>query len=385
MNQWTYDFEIQTMITMFMNAMSDIIIKRFDVNKQSRDRIKTRVVYAPKQRVINDIMDKDQNLQLPVIACHIGGISRDESRVFNKILGNYKQVQYGNTTHEEMPLAVDLSINVSVVTRYQSDMDQILSHLLPYINPYFTISWRTPGRPDEEIRSNVYWNGSANITYPIDLQSSQVARVVADLSFVFKGWLFKALDESHVGTILTVHSTYNTSFNGIPIEYLLDGELRQTTPESDYILLKGSPPQPKTIYPAKVKTGKPQAFRVFGVGFTNIQNVYLSGFPLETMSEEQKPFAGSITLSSEFIPFSGVKLLSSEWSYDKNHTLSFVMPSAQNVGRLDLIVEGPAGYGTLIQNVRINTFNPFPEDTPEHQEFIPFQFPFLYGIEVFEN
>ena len=46
MKQYTYDFEVETMLTMFMNAMSDIVIKRFR-NRQTRDNLKVRIVYAP--------------------------------------------------------------------------------------------------------------------------------------------------------------------------------------------------------------------------------------------------------------------------------------------------------------------------------------------------
>ena len=79
MNRYTYDWEIQTLMTMFMNSMSDIVIKRFNVHKQPQDQIKTRLVYAPKQRVLNDLLNRDQNLQLPVMAFYIGGITRDNN------------------------------------------------------------------------------------------------------------------------------------------------------------------------------------------------------------------------------------------------------------------------------------------------------------------
>ena len=84
MNLYTYDFEVQTMSNMFINAFSDITVKRLNVHKEARDEIKTRVVYAPKQRVLNDLLNKDQNLQLPVVSVSIGSVARDENRVSNR-------------------------------------------------------------------------------------------------------------------------------------------------------------------------------------------------------------------------------------------------------------------------------------------------------------
>jgi len=51
MRKYTYDFEIETMVTMFISAMDDIIVKRYNRNKDPKDSLRVRFVYAPKQRV----------------------------------------------------------------------------------------------------------------------------------------------------------------------------------------------------------------------------------------------------------------------------------------------------------------------------------------------
>ena len=40
-------------------------------------------MFAPKQRVMYDIINKAQNLTLPVVTVNLEGITRDNSRVFN--------------------------------------------------------------------------------------------------------------------------------------------------------------------------------------------------------------------------------------------------------------------------------------------------------------
>jgi len=369
------------MSTMFLNSMSDIVVKRFNVHKEARDQIKTRIVYAPKQRVLNDLLDKDQNIQLPVISCYIGGIARDQGRVFNKILGTFHTPSNStSSTNEKGPLPVDVTYNVSIMTRYQQDMDQILSHILPYVNPYFTISWRTPNRPDFEIRSNVHWNGSVNIQYPFDIAATQVARCVADLSFVFKGWLFQNPEE--VGNILTFNTTFINGQTNIPTEYLIDTPIVSGSNKiQDQLIYKASPPQPKVIQPYFARIGERQQFNVWGAGFERIQNVYLSGAPLSSISTLQDPFS-STSLSADFGPFTAVKLLTSEWSFDKINFMTFVMPSANIHGSLELIIEGPVAYGKLTENVRINTFNPFVSGSPEYNSYVPYQMPYLSGIEI---
>jgi hypothetical protein len=315
------------------------------------------------------------------MAVTIGGITRDQNRVFNKILGTYQNVPgQEKSYHEKTPLPIDVIYNVTIMTRFQQDMDQIISHIIPYINPYFTVSWRTPLRPDFEIRSNVFWNGNVNITYPTDINATQVARVVAELSFTFKGWMFQALQDP-VGVIYSSHSTYVDVLKGIPSEFLLAENYRQSTDSSDYLEYHGVPPQPKAIAPYYAKVGEQQMFDVWGPGFTRINNVYLSGAPFNNTTTFN-PFSGYNELSATNPPFSGIKIDPSKWSYDKDSFMTFVMPSAQNPGRVDLIIEGPAGYGKLTEFVRVNTFNPYLSGTPEYDSFVPYQFPFLEGIIV---
>ncbi len=367
------------MTTMLMNCFSDIIIKRFNVNRDPRDQIKTRVVYAPKQRVLNDLLDKDQNLQLPVISVQIGGIARDENRVFNKLLGTFHHP--ANTTYslnEKGPQPIDVTYNLSIMTRYQQDMDQILSHLLPYINPYFVVSWRTPQRPNFEIRSNVVWNGQANVQYPVELNANQVARVVADLSFVFKGWLFQ--NQTKHENIFNFNVNYIPLSTGANINDIDNLFLPNLYIENQF--LKEAPPQPQIITPYYTNKNVIQQFTLWGNGFNNITNVYLSGSPISN-STIQNPFSSFSTLSASFPSFYGFKLPLTDWWSNDNGTLSLSVSTSSVSGLFDVILENPGGYGSLTNHVIINNYNPFPAGTTEHNSFVPYQLPFRFGVAVY--
>jgi len=85
----TFHFEIKDLVTQFVAAFDDIIIKRYDKNRVPQTNIQVRYVYSPKQRVIYDLVNKAQNITVPVVAVNITNVSRDESRVFNKLAGFY--------------------------------------------------------------------------------------------------------------------------------------------------------------------------------------------------------------------------------------------------------------------------------------------------------
>lgn len=218
MKKQPFYFEIKDIVTQFISAFDDIVITRHNRDREEEHKLDVRYVYAPKQRVIHDLTNKSKHIKLPVVAVSISSIARDAGRVFNKIAGSHHPRidefaghEITNTTDFlKPPVPIDVGVNMSILTRYQSDMDQILSNFIPYTNPYVVISWTTPAgvlQQPQEIRSQVLWDGNVSMTYPQDLDGSSQYRVSADVAFTIKGWLFK--DQSDpTGQIFKVTSNF---------------------------------------------------------------------------------------------------------------------------------------------------------------------------------
>lgn len=182
-------------MTQFVAAFNSVVINRYDKNRVADSKkLKVSYVYSPKQRVIQDLVNKSMHLTLPVISVTIGGINRDNSRVFNKIYGSYySNNAQGSSDYLPQPVPINISVNMSILTKFQTDMDQILSNFIPYSNPYVVISWKIPSSfvaVPQEIRSEVLWSENISMTYPTDIDSGTPFRVSADTSFTIKGWLF---------------------------------------------------------------------------------------------------------------------------------------------------------------------------------------------------
>lgn len=212
-------FEIQDLIIQFANAFDSIVIGRYNKSREQKDRIFVRYLYAPKQRVLYDIVNKAKTITLPVVAISINNMVRDNDRVFNK-LPDVNSFYYGNndtSSKYNAPTPVNINVNFSVITRYQLDMDQILSNFIPYNNPYIIISWPVPpgiiSSEAQEIRSEVLWDGNINMQYPTELRASDKARVVADTSFTIKGWIFPVAQNA-VDNIYKVTSNF-TAVSGM--------------------------------------------------------------------------------------------------------------------------------------------------------------------------
>jgi hypothetical protein len=222
-----FSFEIKDLMIQFVAAFDNVIIKRYNSIREEQDQIQVRYVYSPKQRVLFDIVNRSQNLTLPVIAVSINSVSRDNDRVFNKIAGFYTnktqtESNRGSTSaYMRTPVPVNISVNMSILAKYQSDMDQIISNFVPYNDPYIIISWKVPESAGlsipQEIRSEILWDGNLNMTYPTDINASDKYRISADTSFTIKGWLFKDLSKNAVSNIFFIDNNFNldTSFSSL--------------------------------------------------------------------------------------------------------------------------------------------------------------------------
>ena len=91
-------------------------------------------MYAPKTRVFNYLNNPAPGgLTVPVIGVNINSITRDNTRVFNKNEGF--RVPYSNEEDSLpydkkilQPVPVNIGVSMTIVTKYQNDMDQIISN-----------------------------------------------------------------------------------------------------------------------------------------------------------------------------------------------------------------------------------------------------------------
>ncbi len=200
------------MVTQFVAAFDDIIINRYNRSREVVDKIQVRYLYAPKSRVLNDIVNKAQHITVPAVSVSIASVERDEERVFNKITGFYDAMpSIGTTEYLPSPVPINIGVNMSIITKYQTDMDQILSNFIPYSNPYIVISWKIPSdlsNRTTEIRSEVVWGGSMSLDYPTELDANTTARITADTNFTIKGWVFPYAANLSASNIFTVTTNF---------------------------------------------------------------------------------------------------------------------------------------------------------------------------------
>lgn len=224
----SFSFEIQDLLIQFLAAFNNVVINRYnDKTREIGQKIQVKYVYAPKQRVLYDLINPGQNLILPVVSITIGSIARDQNRVFSKNSGFLSPTTRSGsilpeTPYYKTPVPVNITINMSILTKNQLDMDQILGNFIPYNNPYIIIAWKVPDKfvnYTQEIRTEVLWDGNIALNYPVETNNTQKAQIVADTSFTIKGWLFPHVNEDKVKNIYTVNADFFATSTGTVLEY----------------------------------------------------------------------------------------------------------------------------------------------------------------------
>jgi hypothetical protein len=361
----TFHFETHDLINAFITAFDDIIISRYNKNREEKELIKVRYVYAPKERVLFDIVNKAQNITLPAVAISQTGLERDESRVFNKLHGfdlAQKQVDnnYRNITrHVGMPVPMNIGISMSIICKYQTDLDQIISNFAPYNNPYIILSWKIPETFNlaniNEIRSEVLWNGSVTYTLPVDATGSDKFHFVADTSFTIKSWLFPSAPRDPLKSIYFIDSNFYASrfsqsdqFSGFILNKDLEEITLSATPSitNVYHTVHNVPHE---IFDVKVINNyNDRTITLLGKNFDYTTQVWLSG-------STDLSFSPLSVLDFTYYPsITGNPLSASNYFISTPNTMTVTLPPLTANQYIDIVIINAVGWAsTASQNVRL--------------------------------
>lgn len=370
MKNQAYHFEIEDLITQFITAFDDCIIKRFAGNRTSKDQISVRYVYAPKQRVIYDIVNAGKNLTLPAVSISIASITRDASRVFNKLDGFH----YPSTTVASpaafsnlvgSPVPVNVAVNMSIIAKYQADIEQIISNFAAYSNPYIVLVWKIPAAfnlsQTYEIRSEVEWSGSIALNYPGDMAATDKYRLTADTSFTIKGWLFPQAPVDPVKNIFFIdanfYATNKLSGNPINMSYAKYDDYAALSAANfngftESVFISAAPTITDVYYSNYIGIGDRMVSNVsitpfisggvvtiFGKRFNDTKYVALC-------SNKLNSFYGALT-SFNFTYYDAISCyLVQDYNILNDNVIAINIPSISATGAFNFVVLNEAGYDT---------------------------------------
>ena len=278
MRQENFHFELRDNTDALATALNDIIIKRFkdDSRTDIEKKINVRFVYGPKKRVLYDIINAAKATTLPVVALDLKGFSHDTTRIFNKNGEFFDTVISGDNCAQYLtPTPIKLNYGITIITRYRTDIEQIISNIIPHCNPYFVISIKVPSDfkllGEQEIREVVTWSGNINIEHPDPINKDAKSIYTATTDFTVNGWLFKPEQP-------TAKPIYEINANIIDnlVEDWDDTEIHvESYPVIDYVCVNDIP---QTILNPDFKPG-----------ISNIKDMYISKEIFDISSELTTP------------------------------------------------------------------------------------------------
>ena len=63
MKSETFHFEVRDCVNQFVAAFNDVVITRFNNGRSEGDKIHAQFTYAPKQRVLHDLVNKSKHIR----------------------------------------------------------------------------------------------------------------------------------------------------------------------------------------------------------------------------------------------------------------------------------------------------------------------------------
>lgn len=364
MKKYTYNFEIKDILTQFVAAFDGTVIKRFNNSKQERQKVQVRYVFAPKQRVMYDIINKAQNITLPVVTVDLASVSYDSSRAFNKVSKIHTFLTEDKSVSMPMPTPINLTVNMSILGKYMQDVEQIITNFAPYTNPYIVITWKEPsleGTPIE-IRTEVLWDENITINCPTETTYNEKFRVVADTSFTIKGWLFKDPNVADKpiyfieNNYIAVDANWNINQPISALDYDNFFEQFKNDPNSslytDTINISGTPTTDGVFYntpgglveatfngPVKLNTQtQSNSFIITGDNYSRTTAVLLSSNNTsitDNLTSFNTTYTGPVT---------GFLLPESSYNILSDNTINVSIPELSGSGDIDIIINNPAGW-----------------------------------------
>ncbi len=376
MNDSNFNFEIQRLLTHFLAAFDDVQIHRYNGDKYEKNTIKVPFTMAPKSHILQDLVGQTDTVRLPIVAANVTGHKLDIARNKNKIEDlNYRQPDGSYVTIRPIPW--NITVELSILAKYQEDVDQIIQNFAVNTNDYIIISWREP-RSGRELRTEIKWTGDVAIELPAI--ANQTAdkfpyRIEAKTSFEIKGFLFKTdIEQAKPICYIDLDIIPTTNFY---CNY--DSLVRNTSAGViDHYDIDGVPSL-KYVKPAYAKVGYESQIVLQGTGLGNTEAIYVSG-----SNPDMYPLTFKQPLTSQ-AGFYGY--LVEEFNQISPTEVSFTLPAPSGFGLMDILLVNGCGIGKLTRDAnRCNRVeNPYPPHMPEHDIWCVLQFPYLNGIMVSNN
>lgn len=389
--QYQYSFEIEDILKQFISLIDKAIVMRYEKVENERRLVQTitpMYKFSTKSRVLLMSLNSNRNYVLPLVAIELTGIQADKDRLAAK---NHpiNRFQYGLSEGYKRPTPITISLKVSIITKYVTDLYQIYGKLATQFQPELFYSWAVPTNVGihgiEELRNKIEWDFNVSFDNREKITENEEDRFVGTMNFTVQGWLFPTPRECNGRPILDIGTSVLVSNE---LENRIDGLIDKANPLVSKWLENNKPVygNPREFATSHVRILKAFAvtnshnFRIYEGRFDKLKSkshITLDGYNLSKAhvlfvpknkhtlknltsyeyDEKGKlfPAIGSIENKSKMIKGIEMKILN-----QSDNFLTFELEIPQNYkGQFDIIVYNEIDYDTFYnaEGFYLNTTN----------------------------
>ena len=216
-NNYYYHEIIKKTIISFGTLFNNIYIKHESQEGSDLSLLKVPIAYGPIQKFLARIEEKPDlrkrvAITLPRMSFELKSIQYDNSRKVST-LQTFKTIsESGNPIKVFMPVPYNIGIQLSIITKYNDDMLQIIEQILPIFQPQFNLTVDLVSSIGEKKDIPMILE---NIQMEDNYESDYTTRrnLIYTLTFTAKTFLFGPIADSTEGLIKKVQVDYYTTIN----------------------------------------------------------------------------------------------------------------------------------------------------------------------------
>ena len=216
MFEYFYNEILRRTIISFGTLFNDISIKKSDSDDDVFSVIKVPLAYGPTQKFLARLeqvsdLNKSTQLSLPRMSFEMIGLNYDSSRkvsstqTFISALGSDKK----KVRKTFMPVPYNMAFELSIYSKLNDDMLQIIEQILPYFQPSYNLTVDLVDQIGEKRDIPVIFEG---ITMSDDYEGNYQTRrsLIYTLRFTAKSYLFGPISDPSKDIIRKVSVGYIT-------------------------------------------------------------------------------------------------------------------------------------------------------------------------------
>lgn len=216
----SYNAELAIANLLFKNTFSNIRIDRLQ-DDGSKKQILVQCMLGQRSRILKGLENPEKrgNMRLPMIIINRTGYSRNGERLNN--LHNEVKFELGpaNRKYELMtPVPVDIDYEVTIVSKYPSDIDMIASNFMVFFNSDIYVTCEHPKYEGIKMNNQIVMQDSVSEDHPDEPDSAQDDLTTATFQFVFKTYLFAGIAKARLKPATVISTQISTVLSDIVVE-----------------------------------------------------------------------------------------------------------------------------------------------------------------------